>query len=179
MSVNVTPQVPTAVSRQLHGNVGIFDIFLPLTGPRGIECRGTNGNYTIVFAFPGGIASVDQISLRSGTIGGASSSFGANPRELFVSVTGVPSGQNIVIELNNVRDAAGGVVSASVPLTIGILLGDVNGNGIVTASDISQTKAFSGQILTGANFRADFNLSGTITASDISLAKSQAGMALP
>ena len=60
-----------------------------------------------------------------------------------------------------------------------ILVGDTNGNGSVTASDIGQTKAQSGQPTTAANFRTDVNANGSITASDIGLVKSMSGTALP
>jgi len=59
------------------------------------------------------------------------------------------------------------------------LLGDTTGNGSVNASDISQTKARSGQALDFSNFRSDINLNGAINSSDITLVKSQSGNALP
>jgi hypothetical protein len=43
----------------------------------------------------------------------------------------------------------------------------------------AQTKAQSGQVATGANFRTDVNVSGAVTAADIGLVKSNAGAALP
>src|SRR5207253_591293 len=54
------PVVPlnTVVSRKTHGDAGMFDINLPLTGTRGIECRapghlpgGAVGDYQMVFTF--------------------------------------------------------------------------------------------------------------------------------
>ena len=62
---------------------------------------------------------------------------------------------------------------------MGLLLGDTNGNRSVNASDVSQTKAQSGQASTSSNFREDVNINGVINASDVSLVKSRSGTALP
>ena len=79
----------------------------------------------------------------------------------------------------NVTDSLG-YNSSSIPVTFGILLGDTNGNGSVTATDIGQVKSQSGQAVTAANFRADVTASGgSINASDIGLVKSVSGTVLP
>lgn len=39
-----------------------------------------------------------------------------------------------------------------------VLLVETNGNGVVNASDISQTKSQSGHVATAANFRTDVNV---------------------
>jgi hypothetical protein len=67
----------------------------------------------------------------------------------------------------------------NVAVPIGFLLGDTNGNGAVNASDVSQTKAKSGQTIDPTNFRNDVTVSGSINASDVSLVKSKSGTALP
>jgi hypothetical protein len=54
---------------------------------------------------------------------------------------------------------------------MGVLVGDVNGNGSVNASDISLTKEQGGQAVSASNFREDVNASGSITAADIGLVK--------
>ncbi len=61
------------------------------------------------------------------------------------------------------------------PFPIRFLLGDTNGNGVVNGTDVSQTKAASGQPVTAANFRADVNASGVINATDLAIVKSQSG----
>jgi len=62
---------------------------------------------------------------------------------------------------------------------MGVLVGDTNGNALVNASDISQTKSQVGQPVTGSNFREDVNANGLINASDVALVKSNSGTALP
>ena len=62
---------------------------------------------------------------------------------------------------------------------MGLLNGDTTGNGSVNASDVSQTKARSGQPVDATNFRNDVTVNGSINASDVSLVKTQSGTALP
>ncbi len=50
---------------------------------------------------------------------------------------------------------------------------------LVNASDVSQTKAQVGQLVTSSNFRTDINVSGTISASDVATVKSKIGTAVP
>ena len=56
-----------------------------------------------------------------------------------------------------------------------MLVGDTSGNGAVNGTDVSQTKAVSGQTLSATNFRCDINANGTINASDLAIVKAQAG----
>jgi hypothetical protein len=62
---------------------------------------------------------------------------------------------------------------------ISFLVGDANGSGGVSASDIAMVKANSGLPVTGANFRADVIATGVINATDVSVTKSTAGNTLP
>jgi hypothetical protein len=66
-----------------------------------------------------------------------------------------------------------------VPVSMGVLIGDTNGNGAVNASDVSQSKARIGQTLDATNFRSDVNANGAINATDVSIVKSDAGTGLP
>ena len=59
------------------------------------------------------------------------------------------------------------------------LVGDTNFNGVVNASDVSQTKSRSGQASTNANFRSDVVVNGTINASDLAMIKSHSGAGTP
>ena len=71
------------------------------------------------------------------------------------------------------------VVTASLALTMGVLIGDTNNDGVVNSADIAQTKAQSGQAVTGSNFREDLNADGNLNSGDIGLVKSKSGTALP
>jgi hypothetical protein len=172
-----------AVSRKNHGGPGNFDIPLPLTGTAGIECRSgaPTGDYTIVVNFLANVsvAGTPQATVTSGsgTIGsGGVSNGGAvttSGNIVTIPLTNVANAQTIQVTLNNVN----GTTNVTIPMRI--LVGDVNGNGAVTASDISQVKASAGQPVDANNFRADVNPNGSINATDVSLVKSRAGTARP
>jgi hypothetical protein len=59
----------------------------------------------------------------------------------------------------------------------GNLIGDANGNAIVTVADIALTKSLSGQSAPIAS-SADFNRNGQVTVADIAIAKASSGNAL-
>jgi hypothetical protein len=171
---------PTGVvSRKIHGATA-FDINLPFTGNPGVECRtgGANGDYQMVFSFANTLTSVGSASVTSGTGSVSSQMIDTDAHNYIVNLTGVTNAQVLTVSLTNVIDSAGNS-SASVPSSMGVLLGDTNGNGAVSASDIGQAKANSGQPIDASNFRTDVNVSGSITAADIGLVKASAGTALP
>lgn len=69
--------------------------------------------------------------------------------------------------------------SQAVSVQVGFLMGDVNGNRVVNASDIGVVKSQSGNAVTAANFRDDVTADGSLNATDISLTKSRSGTGLP
>ena len=84
-----------------------------------------------------------------------------------------------VRELQYVRNVNNGTSTGDVPVSMGVLVGDVNGNAAVNASDVSLTKSQVGNPVTSSNFREDLNANGTISATDVALVKSEVGTALP
>ena len=177
-----TPQVPltNVVSRKAHGDVAVFDIALPITGSRGIECRsgGANGNYTVIFTFANTLTSVDDVHLSSG-IGTVSSSWmSGDMHQYIVNLTGVANAQYVTVSLTNVSDSVGNF-SSTVSATMGVLVGDVNASGIVTSGDTNLCKAQALQPVSAANFRNDINTSGAITTGDVNIIKQNALSQLP
>ena len=168
--------VRTAVSRKTHGAAGVFDINLPLTGAPGVECRNGSGaglnDHQIVVSCVAPVVSLTDILIVSGTISGGS--VGASGNVITLNLNGVANAQRLVLEFRGVTD---GVNTGNFTLQIGFLVGDTSGNGIVNASDVSQTKAQSGQLVTGSNFRNDVTVNGSINASDVSQVKSRSGTA--
>jgi len=104
------------------------------------------------------------------------SSFSVSGSQVTVNLTGVTNVQRITVTLHNVND---GTSTGDVPVSMGVLIGDVNGNAVVNSSDVSLTKAQAGQPVTGSNFREDVNANGTISSTDVALVKSEVGTALP
>jgi hypothetical protein len=64
-------------------------------------------------------------------------------------------------------------------LEVGLLLGDVNGDGVVDSADLDIVNNQIGQPTNGENFRSDINNDGTISAADVRIVTQQQGMRLP
>jgi hypothetical protein len=170
------PMAQSAFSRKTHGAAGTFDIPLPLTGNVGIECRsgGATNDYQMIINFMTTVT-VGTASVTSGT--GSVSSFGGNgTSQITVNLTGVTNVQRITVTLFNVND---GTHMGNVPVSMGVLVGDVNGNALVNASDVSLTKSQVGGTVSSSNFREDVNANGLINSVDVAQVKSKVGTALP
>jgi N-acetylneuraminic acid mutarotase len=170
------PMAQSALSRKIHGAAGTFDIPLPLTGNVGIECRsgGATNDYQMIINFATTVT-VGSASVTSGT-GSVSSFSGSGTPQITVNLTGVTNVQRITVTLFNVND---GTHVGNVPVSMGVLVGDVNGNAVVNASDVSLTKSQVGVPVGGSNFREDVNANGTISATDVAIVKSDVGTSLP
>jgi hypothetical protein len=169
-------QLNGVVSRKVHGSAGTFDINLPLTGARGVECRapgntGTTGvGYKLVFNFATPVASC-------GTASTGVAVRGPNQDQCTVNLTGLTNAQYITVALSGVVNSTD--ATGDVSVTMGLLMGDTTANGFVNSSDISQTQSQSGQPLTSNNFREDVTANGLINSTDISFVQSLSGTALP
>jgi dockerin type I repeat protein len=165
----------SAFSRKTHGGAGTFDVPLPLSGNVGVECRssGATNDYQMIFNFANSVT-VGGAAVTLGT--GSVSSFSVSGSQVTVNLTGVTNVQRITVTLSNVND---GTHMGDVPVSMGVLVGDVNGNAIVNASDVSLTKSQVGMPVMGSNFREDANANGLINSVDVALVKSKVGTALP
>ena len=171
-----SPPIPTSVvSRKTHATAGTFDIDLPLVGTPGIECRsgGANGDYQVVvtFAVP---VTFTSATVSSGT-GGVAVAI-ASGNQVFVNLTGVTNAQRITLTLVGVND---GTNRGDVPVSMSVLLSDVNGSGRVDSGDVSLVRQQTLQTVTSSNFREDINASGRIDAGDVSVARQQTLTSLP
>ncbi|MDQ6765485.1 MAG: dockerin type I domain-containing protein [Verrucomicrobiota bacterium] len=167
-----------AVSRKTHGTAGTFDIALPSTGTRGVECRtgGANGNHTLVVSFNNNLASgAATVTAGSGSVVGTPT---VNGTSLTVDLTGVTNAQNVTVTLSNVTDTASQVLP-STSVTVGFLVGDTNGDGIVNSGDSLQTRNRAGQVTSATNFRSDVNEDGFVNSGDSTIVRARSGTALP
>lgn len=173
----VGPAPLIAVSRKTHGGAGIFDVPLPLSGSAGIECRRGSGansdGHQIIVTFANPVTA-SSASVTSGTA--SVDNFSVSGTQVTANLTGVTNGQTITVKLGNVSD---GTNVGDVAVSMGVLVGDVNGSAVTNATDVSETKAQSGELITGENFRTDVDANGAINSSDISLVKLQSGTGLP
>ncbi len=175
-----------AVSRQTHGVAGPFDIPLPLTNSVGVECRsgGATGDYQIVltFAAPVTVAGNPQAQITSGIgqIGTGGTSNGGvvsvNGAIVTVPLTNVANAQRITLTLFGASDGAN---TNNVTVSIGVLLGDTNGDGFVNAGDATQTRSRSGQRTDATNFRSDVNADGLVNSGDTTVVRAKSGTSLP
>jgi hypothetical protein len=171
------PQPTSVVSRKTHGTAGAFDINLPLAGNAGVECRsgGASGDHQVVFTFLTAVtlsgSSVTPEAGKSGRMAGPPS-ISPDGRTVTLNLTDVTDVQTITLALLDVNN---GTSTNDVNVLMRLLVGDTNANGMVNASDVSQTKSQSGQAVTNSNFRTDVTVNGTINASDLALVKSRSG----
>jgi hypothetical protein len=176
--VRVAPGAPvaqSAFSRRTHGGAGTFDVPLPLTGSVGVESRsgGATNDYQMIINFASSVT-VESASVTSGT--GSVSSFTVSGSQVTVNLTGVTNVQRITVTLHNVNN---GTSTGDVPVSMGVLVGDVNGNAAVNASDVALTKSQVGAAVSGSNFREDVNANGAINSVDVAQVKANVGTALP
>jgi len=171
----IGPMAQSAFAREIHGAAGTFDVPLPLTGNVGIECRsgGATNDYQMIINFATTVT-VGSASVTFGT--GSVSSFSVSGSQITVNLTGVTNVQRITVTLFNVND---GTHMGNVPVSMGVLVGDVNGNALVNATDVALTKSQVGMPVGSGNFREDVNANGTISSTDVAIVKSDVGTALP
>ncbi len=180
------PVPVSAASRKAHGGAGNFDFSMPLSGTPGIESRsgGPTNDYELIVNFESAltVTGTPQVQITSGTadIGTAGvpngGIVGVSGTTVSVPFTNVANAQTIEVTLLGVTV---GSATGNVAVQMSILVGDVNANGSVNASDVAATKSYLGQPLDVANCRGDVNANGSINASDVALAKSSIGTALP
>jgi hypothetical protein len=181
---NVVP-LTSVVSRKTHGSAGTFDVNLPLVGTRGVECRsgGSTNDYTLVFTFPNNLVSVGGALVTGhdpagGTGSVSGTAMGPNPNRYTVNLTNVSDAQYITVTLNNVVDSTGNAADVVGP-QMGVLVGDVNANGLVDGNDVSGVQGQTRQPVTSANFREDVNASGGIDGNDVSITQGHTRTSLP
>lgn len=185
----VVALAPTSVvSRKTHGSAGNFDINLPLTGTAGVECRtgGTTADHQLVLTFPSPISingsPQAQVTSGIGQIGSGGTSNGgvvtldSTKTMVTVPLTNVSNAQRIVVTLYNVSD---GTTTTNLTIPMGVLVGDVNGTGLVDSGDVFLVRQQTGQGTGSSNFREDVNASGLIDSGDVFVTRQHTGTSLP
>jgi WD40 repeat protein len=168
----------TAASRKTHGAKGDFDIDLPLAGDLGIECRTGLTRYAVVFTFNNNVTGADSATSGCGTVG----SISVDPidsHHLIVTFNGATCNeQNVTITATNVHDDLGNTLAAA-SASMGVLIGDINGDGHVGNGDIGNIQAHRGEMTSSTNFHDDVTIDGRINNQDVQTARSHRGESLP
>ncbi|MDQ3546833.1 MAG: glycoside hydrolase, partial [Verrucomicrobiota bacterium] len=152
--VRVAPAATGPVLLSAESVKGGFAIDLPLAGGPGVESRsgGSQGSHTINFTFDHSLTSVAGVTTSCGTVT-SSMIDGTDPRRYIVNLAAPAcNAQDVTVTLTGVTDDQGNTL-ASTPVTMGLLLGDVDGDGTVTSTDFDLTRSDSGQTTDGTNFR--------------------------
>lgn len=159
---------------------GGFAIDLPLTGPTGIESRsgGRQGNYTVEFVFNNNLSSVASVATSCGSV--ASSAIdGTDPRRFVVNLRAAEcDAQEVTVTLNGITDDQSNTLP-SASATVGLLVGDVDADRVVTVADSNLVRGDNGQATNGDNFRGDINANGSIDRNDVKLIRQRIGNSLP
>jgi hypothetical protein len=182
--VSVTPSAAAplalaqAQSRKTHGAAGTFDIPIdatqPVSGAISVEPRAIGPGHKIVFQFNGAIAvtgTVACLDSASNPIGSCSAAAAGNDVE--VTLTGIPDNRRVTVSLTNVNG-----VGLGASISVGFLMGDVDGSRGVTSADLLALKGKSAQAVNSSNYRMDVNLTGGITATDALAVKGRSGQVL-
>jgi len=174
-----TINIASAFSRKTHGVAGDFLLPIttgvPITGPISVEPRDGRRGHTLVLNFGSAISSIGSVSATNAAaapVGSVYASFSGNT--ILVTLIGSPDNSRITVSLNGING------SGNTSISLGFLVGDVNGTRRVNGADISATKSrISALLVTAANFQFDLNQSGSIDSADLTMVKSRAGWAMP
>ena len=169
-----------------HSGAGTFDVNLPFSGLRGVECRtgGATNDYHNGRLFAPVSFTVTGSPQASSGIGHGHhrkrrSKQWRNGQRLAettatIPLTNVTNAQTINVRLNMTR--AG---STNVTIPMSLLIGDTNGDGVVNSGDALQTRNRSGQATDATNFRSDVNADGFVNSGDTVVVRSRSGSSLP
>ncbi|MFL6568577.1 MAG: dockerin type I domain-containing protein [Chthoniobacterales bacterium] len=103
---------------------------------------------------------------------------GSDGHQYVINLTGVTNAQDITVTLNNVTDLLGSH-SNTITVTLGLLVGDVNGDAVVNSADATLTRNRSGQATDATNFRTDFNVDAAINSADATIVRARSGQFIP
>jgi hypothetical protein len=104
------------------------------------------------------------------------SSFSVSGSQVTVNLTGVSNAQTILVNLFGVSD---GTNTNDVSVPMGVLLGDVTGDGSVASKDVTLTQSKVSQAVSKSTFREDVTVDGSIDSTDVNLVTAQKGTSLP
>ena len=167
-----------AASHKVHGAAGDKAIPLPLTGPVGVECRsgGATNSYQVVINFANPVTYTTAALIQgAGTV---DTSSGSGTNQITLNLINVTNVQRITLALLGTTDTVT-LNSGDVGLRMGMLLGDVDGSGVVNVTDVSSVKFEAGNPVGMGNFRNDVLANGSINSTDVSTVKLKSGTGLP
>ena len=95
-------------------------------------------------------------------------------------IAALPDSDRYTVSLApGIRSASGNPVEGDASLELGLLAGDADASGTVTAADLLAVRAQAGRPLSAETLRFDVDASGAITGTDLAAVRSRLGRALP
>ena len=184
------PAVVSVESLKPHFGPGPGELGISLTenaGSADVECR-MDGPTKIEIVFDGPVHADDgsldfddEIAVSSSATGVISlSDLDLTANTLTFTLDGVPDAGCMVLHLHGLASAANGIMDDT-DFYLRVLLGDVDGDGQVTDTDMNLLRAQTGP-LTPAAFRADLNINGRVTSADVNVVRqhpSAVGLSCP
>jgi hypothetical protein len=173
-NLSAAPTLVSAFSRMSHTGFGNFDLNLPLNGS-GVEPRDGGGTDTIVLRFSGTVNS-GSASVTSGN--GSVNNVTFSGTDMIISLTGVTDQQRVTLTATNVAGPNTQTLP-SAAITLGFLIGDVNGDGAINVGDTILVRNNAGVTLDNTNFVWDVNRDGAVNSGDTIIVRNNAGNSLP
>ena len=93
-----------------------------------------------------------------------------------VNLSGVSNAQLLLLDVNGIQING---QSGNLRIPMHVLLGDVNGDGVVNSADATAVRNSSGQTANGGNFAFDVNLDGAVNSGDSTIVRGASGSAVP
>ena len=157
-----------------------FDLNLPLTGSTvGVECRRNTGadtsggnvghDHQVIVTFPFPVAVGSATGDHSVTADALPTGFN---QTYTLNLHNVPNAVLVTLTLNNVHDNTNSFTDT---IPMGVLLGDVNGDGFVLSGDYTAVRQRSGAPVDGTNFQYDVNIDGFILSGDYTAVRQLSG----
>lgn len=168
-----TPNLVSAASVQSHAGTA-YALPLAITGEAGVECRTINGSLQIVLTFDQNITSAHaEVADGTGTVQDTPTFSG---KTMTVNLTGVTDAQTIALAVSNLN-GMGGLKA----LSVGVLCGDVNGDGAVNSQDLVAVRNAVGTESAYPNFNPapDINKDGAVNSQDLVQVRNRVGDELP
>jgi uncharacterized repeat protein (TIGR02543 family) len=178
----------SAVSNMTHGAAGTFGIPInvtagttPVAGTPPDECRTSspgslnNNTLSLVVTFNKAMTSGTAV-MGAGTATVGTPTFSGST--MTIPLTGVANAQELQINLTNLK-ATDGSTLANAVVTLGLLIGDVNGAGVVNGGDYLATRSKLNSTLTPTNFQYDVGCFGIVNGGDALLVRSLLNTSLP
>ena len=168
------PRIVSAVSRRTHGAAGEFDVdLMPGTGQVVFEGRaGGPANVIVTFSEPIQAAtstSADVVALGAGGPLGVVTGLSVNGAQLSISLSGVPDASLLTLTFPGITGVQGAPVAGS--LCIGVLAGDVNGDGRANLADLVAIRNQMNRNVTADCCREDVRADGVVNLADMVLVR--------